>query len=67
MGSVLGKWGSGILTRLTGNARELLPAGAPRIFGVFLLFREVWRGIRLLELRSNVVGNRRFPPQTPPS
>lgn len=28
MGSVLGKRGSGILTRLTGDARELLPAGA---------------------------------------
>ena len=36
MGAVLGKRGSGIVTRLTGNARELLPAGAPRIFqGVF--------------------------------
>ena len=37
MGAVLGKRGSGILTRLTGDARELLPAGAPRIFrGVFV-------------------------------
>ena len=33
---------------------------------MFLLFREVWRGIRSLALRSNVVGNQRFPPQTPP-
>ena len=38
VGIVLGKRGSGILTRLTGDARELLPAGAPRIFrGVFAL------------------------------
>lgn len=38
VGAVLGKWCSGILTRLTGNTRELLPAGAPRIFrGVFAL------------------------------
>ena len=28
VGAVLGKRGSGILTQLTGNARELLPAGA---------------------------------------
>lgn len=28
VGIVLGKRGSGILTRLTGDARELLPAGA---------------------------------------
>ena len=36
-GALLGKKGSGILTRLTGNARELLPAGAPRkIRGVFV-------------------------------
>ena len=28
VGAVLGKRGSGILTRLTGDARELLPAGA---------------------------------------
>ena len=28
VGAVLGKRGSGIVTRLTGNARELLPAGA---------------------------------------
>ena len=28
VGIVLGKRGSGILTQLTGNARELLPAGA---------------------------------------
>ena len=34
--TVLGKRRSGILTRLTGDARELLPAGAPRkIRGVF--------------------------------
>ena len=31
VGAVLGKRGSGILTRLTGNARELLPAGAPPV------------------------------------
>ena len=31
VGIVLGKRGSGILTRLTGNARELLPAGAPPV------------------------------------
>ena len=38
VGSVLGKRGSGIVTQLTGDARELLPAGAPRIFrGVFAL------------------------------
>lgn len=37
VGAVLGKRGSGILTRLTGDARELPPAGAPRIFrGVFV-------------------------------
>ena len=28
MGIVLGKWCSGIVTQLTGDARELLPAGA---------------------------------------
>ena len=28
VGAVLGKWCSGIVTRLTGDARELLPAGA---------------------------------------
>ena len=28
MGSVLGKRGSGIVTQLTGDARQLLPAGA---------------------------------------
>ena len=38
MGAVLEKRGSGIVTQLTGDARELLPAGAPRIFrGVFAL------------------------------
>ncbi len=85
VGIVLGKRGSGILTRLTGDARELLPAGAVQPVSAGFLnpcrfaahhSYSLWPAAttRLtpaaaagLPLRSNVVGNQRFPPQTPPS